>query len=211
MPSHAVDNDCYWRAVRAVFGAPDDTPALHGFQNVTDNGILDEWVDLQFGRAPSTPERTAVKAQFFRELETAAASAPEAFTPLPGCEDWLAVQAAGSVAIATGGWEHSARFKLRIAALEHFDLPLASADQGGDRTAIMQHALSLLIDAPVGTANRPSLTYLGDGPWDFAAAQALGWRFIGIASGERADRLRTAGAEQVFPDFHPLLQQHGLR
>ena len=44
---------------------------------------------------------------------------------------------------------------------------------------------------------------MGDGVWDAKAAQDLGWRFIGIGSGEQADRLRQAGAGMVIPDYRP--------
>ena len=42
-----------------------------------------------------------------------------------------------------------------------------------------------------------------NGVWDAKAARDLGWRFIGIGSGEQADRLRQAGAGMVIPDYRP--------
>jgi len=43
--------------------------------------------------------------------------------------------------------------------------------------------------------------YVGDVPWDVQAAQNLGYSFIGIAEGARADALRIAGARWVLSDF----------
>jgi phosphoglycolate phosphatase-like HAD superfamily hydrolase len=47
------------------------------------------------------------------------------------------------------------------------------------------------------------VTYVGDGVWDFQAAQRLGWNFIGIGSGTAAHRLLHAGAAAVLPNFSP--------
>jgi phosphoglycolate phosphatase-like HAD superfamily hydrolase len=49
-----------------------------------------------------------------------------------------------------------------------------------------------------------SITYVGDGVWDVRAARELGWRFIGIAAGEQAERLREAGAGLIVPNYCPV-------
>ncbi len=198
MPSHAVDNRCYWAAVHEVFGTAGGTVDLAGFRHVTDSGILREWADQELGRPPSPDEIEAVRGVFLARTEAAARDEPDAFRPLPGVEAWLARHPRSRLAIATGGWELTARFKLRAAGLDRFGLPLATSDQAATRTDIMRHALSLLdaIDAPV--------VYIGDGPWDVAAARELGWSFIGIAAGTRARDLAAAGAERVHADFREL-------
>jgi phosphoglycolate phosphatase-like HAD superfamily hydrolase len=45
---------------------------------------------------------------------------------------------------------------------------------------------------------------VGDGVWDVRAARELGWRFIGIAAGEQAERLREAGAGLIVPNYCPV-------
>ena len=42
---------------------------------------------------------------------------------------------------------------------------------------------------------------VGDGVWDVQAARQLGWPFLGIGSGARAEKLRAAGATLVLPDL----------
>ncbi len=204
MPSHEVDNRCYWQAVNEVFGTPQGTLDLHQFRNVTDHGILAEWCERTLGRPAQGAELIAVRNRFLGLLQDAAEQQPGAFTPFPGVEDWLAQHPPGAIAVATGGWEHTARFKLARAGLERFNLPLASSDQGDSRSAIMRHALALLCCEP--EPEPADITYLGDGPWDFAAATVLGWGFIGIGEGRRASALEQAGAERVFRDFRPLLR-----
>lgn len=201
MPSHAVDNDCYWAAVSDVFGGVDGSLDLSGFSNVTDVGILDEWCRRQLGRPPRSEETTEVRGRFLHRVEAAATLEPDPFAAFPGVSDWLESQPRGAVAIATGGWGHTARFKLAAAGLDRFDLPLASSDEAGNRPDIMRVAQQML---DVGWhEQRP--TYLGDGAWDLAAARSLGWGFIGVAGGARADVLWQAGAERVVADFRELL------
>lgn len=207
MPSHEVDNRCYWQAVHEVFGTRPETIDLHQFRNVTDNGILAEWCETTLGRAPRGAELIAVRNRFLKLLQTAAGQQPAAFLPFAGVNEWLHRQPSGTVALATGGWEHTARFKLQRAGLDRFALPLASSDQGKSRPAIMRHALEQLSrpDTPDSAAEALNVIYIGDGPWDFAAAMTLGWDFIGIARGQRAAALQQAGAHRVFADFRPLV------
>lgn len=200
MPSHAVDNQCYWRAVGESFGRSVETLDLSGFDNVTDDGLLRDWCLATLGRTPSAPEREDVRACFLALIEASAKAEPAAFAPTPGLQEWLERQPRGSVAVATGGWEHTARWKLRAAGLDRFELPLAGSNSDPDRPAIMRRARARL--APAFAAHTP--VYLGDGPWDLAAAMQLGWGFIGIAEGDRAERLRRAGAERVVQDFSQL-------
>lgn len=200
MPSHAVDNRCYWQAVFEVFGHAGDTLELQGFNNVTDDGLLDEWSAHRLGRAVKDGERTEVRRRFFDLIERAATDSPDAFRPLPGLEAWLASRPRGSLAVATGGWPHTAARKLELAGLDTFHLPLAGSAPGEDRPAIMRRARALL--APAFADATP--IYFGDAPWDAAAARALGWGFVGVAAGERAGALREAGAERIVDDFQEL-------
>jgi len=202
MPSADVDNRCYWRAVFACFGQRDRVPGLHTFRHVTDSGILEEWCLERLGRAPRAEETRFVKQEFLRLIESAYLEEPACFQPLPGVEDWLqSVNASRReyAGIATGGWGHTARLKLELAGLERFGLPLASSDDAGARTAIMEVAARRVLGSkPPGDA---IYTYFGDGRWDYLASRELGWRFVGIARGGAARRLRDAGATDVREDF----------
>jgi phosphoglycolate phosphatase-like HAD superfamily hydrolase len=103
------------------------------------------------------------------------------------------------ITIATGGWAHSARLKLKLSGLDRLDLPLASLDDALTRPEIMQVAVQKTLGhrPPTGAC----FTYVGDGIWDLQASQMLGWKFIGVAKGERAEQLKKAGASHVRADF----------
>lgn len=202
MPSNEVDNECYWQAVDTVYGPGVGTLGLDGFEHVTDAGILGQWVEERTGCTPTDGDTAQVKKRFLELLRHKSVSRPDAFQPLPGVSRWLEMirEDSGSLAaIATGGWSHTARFKLEVAGLACFGLPLASSDDEVSRTGIMRNALALL---EAGTKDALSdITYVGDGPWDVHSALALGWKFIGIAARQRADALRRAGARSVFENF----------
>lgn len=202
MPSSAVDNRCYWAAVTAVFGGPGRTVALDGFSAVSDIGILSQWCRDTLDRDPSGDEVARVQAVFLEELDRAAKLDASPFEPTPGLRHWIAHRASadGVTGIATGGWGTTARWKLRRAGLDDLDLPLASSDDAEQRADIMRIAL----ERCGGHPGQP-VTYVGDGPWDLAASRALGWDFIGIASGTAARRLRASGARRVIADFTALL------
>ncbi len=116
--------------------------------------------------------------------------------------DWLtAIRANGHAlaGIATGGWEHSARLKLKLSGLERFGLPLASSDDAVKRADIMRIAARRTL-ARAAMENMV-FTYVGDGVWDLQASRELDWAFIGIASGARALQLARAGALVVRKNF----------
>ena len=109
------------------------------------------------------------------------------------------------VAIATGGWTPSARFKLSRSGIDWEKVPSAFACDAHPREQI----ISLAIDRAARLhrctpEDFGRIVYVGDGVWDLKASRALGLSFVGIASGDRAGQLRASGAETVFEDFEDL-------
>ena len=214
MPSNAVDNRCYWQAVRDVF-EPDHGRHTNGipdpaeFDHVTDSGILHQWCVSKTGRPPLVSETDAVKHRFLQLLEEAAINEPKSFVPFDGLHAWLDRCIGDSqtvLAIATGGWRHSARFKLTTAGLGHYQLPLASSDELMQRTDIMVAALGQLCENqhgadPIASGLESNVTYFGDAPWDYKACQTLGWGFVGIADQKNTESLKLIGAKLIVPDF----------
>ncbi len=202
MPSAEIDNQCFWQAVFECFGERPALPDLHGFKNVTDSGILGEWCAHELGRPPSMQESGQIKQHFLQLLESAYSLQARHFRPFPGVSTWLeAVRENDDVCagIATGGWEHSARLKLKLSGLDRFELPLASSDDAIARTDIMQIAARRTLGRQ--PEYNAVFTYVGDGAWDLLASQELNWGFIGIAEGARAAELKQAGASHIRADF----------
>ncbi len=206
MPSAEIDNQCFWRAVFACFGEKEKLPDLHGFKHITDSGILNEWCILELGRPPLADETRKIKKLFVQFLKSAANRDPGHFQLFPGVSVWLkAVSEQTNVhaGIATGGWEHSARLKMKLSGLDQFDLPLASSDDAMARTDIMQLAAQKIFKKQADPATK--MTYVGDGTWDLEASRQLGWDFIGISTGIKAQQLLQAGAPFVQADYRKKL------
>lgn len=198
--STAVDADCYARAVSDHLAVEIETD-WSTYQHVTDAGILREILD-RHGIAESPSVVAAVRDRFLRLLSEAIAADPACCRQVPGARTLLESLRNDpdlQLAIATGAWADAARMKLRHANLAALPLPLASSDDAPSREEILRIALKRA--ATVAGRSFDAVTYVGDGSWDVAAARSLGFDFIGIAYDGDSDRLRSAGATVVFPDF----------
>lgn len=176
--SDEFDSELFVRAVREVLGVDigDDWSV---YRNVTDGGILDEIMDnagLKAGRARIHSEVKTVFAGLVSEyLDERGGRLPE----IEGAGAFLAELESlseVSMALATGGWEETARMKLRAASLDRYSLPLASGSDAFTRVEIMQIAERRALGGQ--TASRR--TYFGDGIWDKQASEELGYEFIAI-------------------------------
>ena len=120
MDSAEVDNRCYWEAIGEVFQQDNQPKRLEDFRHVTDTGILNQWCRQVLNREPSEAEIIGVKEVFLKRLTQALTDEPGSFVPLPGVKQFLEHsirQPNQALAIATGGWRHSALFKLQASGL----------------------------------------------------------------------------------------------
>ena len=176
--SDEFDSELYVQAVREVLGMEieDDWSA---YRNVTDGGILDEIIDNAGLESDRRRFQSEVKA-VFAELVSQYLNEREGRLPqIDGAGAFLAELESlpeVSMALATGGWEETARMKLRAAGLDRYPLPLASGSDAFTRAEIMQIAEKRALGGR--KANRR--TYFGDGIWDKRASGELGYDFIAI-------------------------------
>jgi phosphoglycolate phosphatase-like HAD superfamily hydrolase len=201
--TNEVDNHCYVCALGEALGTADIDTDWTKYRDVTDSGIASALLAARHGAPPSSKQLNAVRERFVALLEQAFAQDPGACCAVPGAAGILAelAQRAGfAVGLATGGWLESARLKLQRAGLGEREYPLASASDACSREAIMALATER-VAARWGVPGFRSIVYVGDGVWDVTAARRLGWHFVGIGSGERAERLRREGARCVIADY----------
>jgi hypothetical protein len=78
---------------------------------------------------------------------------------------------------------------------------MSSCDDARSREEIMTISARKAVACYGGSFS--AVTYVGVGVWDCHAAQRLGWNFIGVGSGDTAQRLLDAGAATVLPGFQP--------
>lgn len=195
---------------RAVHAASLGTAAVDrhwgDFTHMTDRCINAEIFQRISGRPPREPEIEAIQQDFVACLRAAHAADAAAFAPVPGAAAVLAhllEEAGWAVALATGGWGVSARFKLEVAGIEHRHLPGAFGHEFASREEIVGAAISRAADEH-GVASFDRVVSIGDGVWDVVTARNLALPFIGIAEGDKAGELRRVGATQVLPDYGDL-------
>ncbi len=199
--SIAVDEECFVRAFAEVLGIEDIDTDWARYDHVTDAGLTNQIVCERFGRRPRRAEVTAVRDRFVRLLREAVrtaagyrlvAGAPELLQRLD-CEGW-------AVALASGGWRESATIKLRAAALDLALLPGGFSEDGPSRESIVAAAVRRACEVHrCDPLDR--IVCVGDGVWDLRTARQLGYAFIGVGSGAKADRLHAEGAGHVVADF----------
>ena len=195
-----VDEDCFVRSFKDVFGFADiDTDWLH-YPHTTDSGIFHEIYTSRRGRSPTALDVSRFRQHFIGLL--AAASSQSPFAPVAGADRLLSQLAQDSsyrVSLATGGWRDSARLKMASAGMCFDDHPAASANDALDRESIMR--ISKQRAAERYGESFACTVYVGDGVWDARTCRSVGIPFIGIGTGSRATRLSAEGAVYVFPDL----------
>ena len=199
-----IDAICFERALQQEFGVSGISFNWESYQHTTDAGIATEILRFHFGRDPLANELNSVRDRMVRLLEKAHQSNPEDFREICGARTILhslQQQQDWRIAIATGCWSASALLKLRKAGIEA-DVPFASCNDSVSRSAIVKSAIHksrFFYDVRDFT----SITFIGDGVWDIAAAQSLGIGFLGIANETKQTRLKAAGAKFVCSKYDP--------
>ena len=180
LDSSTEDEELYKLAVEEVLGPVSFRAGLSEYEVVTDIGILLQvFSDNRIQADQRLVE--SIKNRFFALLEEFIEQAGP-FREIPGAQsilERLRASASHDVAIATGGWRHSAETKLRAAGFDPSGLRLATSDDALTREEIMLEALR-----GIGPSFE-TVTYYGDGVWDREACERLGWEFrpVGPALG----------------------------
>lgn len=198
--TNAVDDHCFVQAVAEVLGLPAPAVDWAAAPHVTDSGILN-WLYLaHLGRAPRASEVDATLNRFIELLRAEAASAPDKFRPVAGSTSALPlIGASWDIALATGAWQASAQLKLSQVGLALESYSFASGSDATERADIVRLAVQRSELRAMKSYAR--IVSVGDAPWDVRTAAELQLPFVGIATGNRAARLKDAGATTILPDF----------
>ena len=195
----AAEDECFVQALRDGLGLNAVSAEWETYQHVSDHGIVIETYRREFGTAPLPDAVTDTIGRFVTLL--AAAYHAQPISPIRGAAELLAsLPSLGwAIAMATGAWRRAAQFKLTAAGLRDDAIPLATSEDGPARTDIVKTAVARAERHYEATFDR--IVSVGDGVWDVDAARALALPFVGVGTGARAERLRTAGAVSVLPDL----------
>lgn len=196
-----VDDTCWIEAASDVLGLESIETDWSHYPHSTDEAIALELIRTRTDLPPTEETIHRVRDAFAERIEAARRRRPGWFLPVPGAPAiFEAMRGAGwAVAIATGGWRRTARLKLEAAGVPYVDVPAAHADDAHPRETIIETAMTRAREAKNEVFDRG--VYVGDGRWDVLATDRMGLGFVGIAEGDRADLLRSIGAETVLPDY----------
>lgn len=197
-----VDTDCYVQAVTQITSFERFSTDWGSYRHTSDSGILDELYRSRTGRSPTQDEIDAVRSRFVQLLTQVAAKSPNSYSAVVGAHAFI--ERVGkleyAIALASGGWRESAYLKLLKAGFELHDVPAAFADDALAREEIMlcSYQRACLV---YGVTHFDELSYVGDGTWDAIASKSVGYKFVVIGSGIKAEHLTALGAVAVFKDF----------
>lgn len=151
------------------------------YRHVTDSGILNEIIERSGLTVDRHDVHARVKSIFVEKTKRYLTDNPGAVKEIPGAKSLvhkISSHPSCVVAIATGGWEETARLKLSGIGIDFSRIPLASSSDAMSRVEIMKIAEQRALN---GT--RPDKkTYFGDAVWDKLASESLGYDFIAVGS-----------------------------
>jgi len=203
-----VDDVCFVQSFVDELGIRDLDTDWSRYPTVCDSGITQHIFRTHLGRLPSATELTRLQRRFVSLLEQSYERDPHLFVEVPGAGAAvhnLRQQAGWAVAIATGGWQMSALFKLNKAGIAVDGLPAAFADHGVTREVILATVL-VMARHTYQQQQFARVVYIGDGVWDVRTARQLNLDFVGVASGDREAVLRAEGARAIIQDFSDIDQ-----
>ncbi len=194
----------FWQALVEVLGVQKEPFEWSSFKHVTDSGITQEVFRRQFGRDPEETSLAAAEDHFGSLWLRLLSTLPRDEIEVPGARAMLAYlndHPDWRVAIATGGWERTARAKLGGADIAHREVPLGCANDALAREDIMAIAQAR---AKIQNANKDfeRVVYVGDGEWDARTCSAVGMPLVGMAiAPEVRERLSVLGVSHILEDY----------
>ena len=197
----AIDDMCWQKVALEVLGIHGISTDWGTYEHSTDEAIAAELIRERTDFFDVVSKVYEVRDRFRDLIFQAGKSDPNLFTPTPGAPaifSYLA-EAGWQSAIATGGWELTARYKLSRAGIPHEDVPAAFADDAYPRSEIILLA-QRRAEKQTGMSF-DQVVYVGDGVWDIRAAFELDIGFVGCAISPRSEELKKAGANTVLPSF----------
>ena len=174
--SLGFDDACYVSAIREVLGEVYIHDDWSKYKNVTDTGSLRQI--MEENKIQEKEQIKEVRTKFGElikcHLQSVGKCRPKEgaihlINKLIAAEDY-------KVGFATGGWEHTAKMKLRHVGFNLKDTVLTSSDDGDERVVIMKKCLLQL------GHGFQRVVYVGDAEWDMQATKTLGWHFIGVGA-----------------------------
>ena len=167
-----------------------------GYRHHTDSGIFAEaWAREGMGGSPPFDD---LEKRYAQAYDAVASRNPIA--EINGARQFLeTISDCWIVVFATGSLAHGAWHKLSVLGLAAEDHVVVTASEFRTREDLVENAVSRGC-AGHGVGRPAQVLSIGDGIWDLKTARHLGYDFLGVGTGPKADQLRGMKAV-VYDDF----------
>jgi phosphoglycolate phosphatase-like HAD superfamily hydrolase len=179
--SMGFDTELFAIAVEAELGGTIDRD-WGRYEHVSDSGILEQLVREAGREVEQVEVASRVQRRFVGSVRDSLRREPLRLREVAGARrlvERLLELPEVRVAVATGGWEETARLKLAHIGIDSTRMAFASSSDAPVRADIMR----LAAQRAMGGAVAARATYFGDGSWDKRACEQLGFDFIAIGGG----------------------------
>jgi len=193
-----ADDKCFIQTFKDLYQIDLTDADWNNYINVTDTGLTIEIFEKWFNREPKKGEIKNIKSYFKNLLK----ERTQQFTEIEKSLSFIKLTSINpdfEIGFATGGWKETAELKCNSVGLNLNDYIFKSSNDHYNRGKIIE----LVIKEALENHNKKefeSITYFGDGLWDFNATQTLGIDFIGVDFRNNG-KLINSGAEKVIENF----------
>ncbi len=198
--SERRDSLCFAATYEQLYDRPFPSIDWNNYPHVTDTTILSTVIEQHFGRRPDLDELLLFEEHYLDLLGEKRRLDPFHSQEIPGAramverllrnEDFL-------LGVATGGWQRSARLKLRHVGIPDEHMFVEGADGHTTRESILEAAVKLVRKQ----REFERIVYIGDAVWDVRTTRNLDIPFIGIRWRGDVEELQREGATQVLVNY----------
>ena len=200
MNTKEVDDTCFINSLKECWNCDLKEVDWSNYKNVTDTGLAKDIFKEFFKKEINESELHNLKKIFYSKINSEADRHPQKFREIEGATRFIRNLKSKNIAIsfATGGWEITAKCKLKQINIELECFPYASSDDHFSRTEILNKSVQRAKQYYGNDFLK--IIYVGDGIWDYKAACELNIEFIGIDYTEDG-KLSNAGALRIVKDY----------
>ncbi|MFO1258270.1 MAG: HAD family hydrolase [Gammaproteobacteria bacterium] len=202
LDSNHLEAVCFIKSIHEIFGITEIERDWAYYKEVTDRGIAKQLVEEQLQRSPHQSELQTLETVFLSHLTPLLEE--QTISLMPGARaliDILIGKSNIALGLATGSFKRSAELKLKAANLNLHHFPMASCNDHYNRSQIIRRAIRK--SEKYYHSNRfQTVTYVGDGFWDYEAARALNLNFIGVHNTSLGHPLSMNEVTQLVQDFN---------
>ncbi|MDH7447816.1 HAD family hydrolase [Aquimarina mycalae] len=193
-----ADDKCFIKTFKDLFKIDLTNVDWNDFKNVTDTGLTIEIFQKWFNREPKKEDIENIKS-YFKSLLI---NHTQQFTEIEKSLSFIkliSIKPDFEIGFATGGWKETAELKCNSVGLNLNDYIFKSSNDHYKRGEIIEFVIKDALKKN-NVSEFESITYFGDGLWDYKTTQTLGIDFIGVDF-KKNRKLKNMGVEKVIANF----------